>query len=143
MKREKWKATVKGYIYKYALNELNEENTHKKKTSHHPEREKLETQEYFSYLPPADARLYFAVRCGIVDLKTQRKYKYDEDDRNCRLCENEDETLCHVVNKCEKITRTGEISDVFSLRRDDVIEVVRRMKMFASLVEKSNTESEE
>ena len=36
MTRDKWKATVKGYIYKYALNELNEENTHKKKTSHHP-----------------------------------------------------------------------------------------------------------
>ena len=135
MSREKWKSIVKEYVHVYALDQLNRENSLKSRTSHHPEYEKLEIQEYFIYLPPADARLYFQVRCQIVDLKTLRKYKYGEDDTRCRLCEKEDETLDHVVNKCEKITRTDEVPDIFSSKREDVMDVVARMKMFTRLVE--------
>ena len=135
MTRERWKAKVKEYVYKYALEKLNHENSLKSKTSHHPEYDRLETKEYFLYLPPADARLYFAVRCGIVDLKTLRTYKYGDLDRKCRLCEKDDETLDHVINKCEKIPRTEEIHDIFSSRREDVMDVVAQMKTFIKLVE--------
>ena len=126
---------MKGYVHAYALDQLNRENSLKSRISIHPEYEKLEIQEYFLYLPPADARLYFQVRCQIADLKTLRKYKYGEDDTRCRLCEKEDETLDHVVNKCEKIKRTDEVPDIFSSKREDVMNVVARMKMFTRLVE--------
>ena len=144
MSREKWKAAVKRYIFRYALEKLNEENSHKSKTSHHPVYEKLETQEYFSYLSPADARLYFAMRCGTVHLKSVRKYSYEEDDRTCRLCEKEEETLDHVVNKCGKISRTVEIPNIFSAKREDVIDVVARVKTFLKMVDEvESTELED
>ena len=143
MSREKWKATVKGCIFKYALDKLNQENSCKSKTSHHPDYEKLETQEYFSYLRPADARLYFAIRCGIVNLKSLRKYNYDEDDRTCRLCERDDETLDHVVNKCGLIPRTVEIPNIFSTKQEDVIEVVARVKMFLKMADEMQSTEED
>ena len=84
------------------------------------------------------------MRCGIVNLKSLRKYNYDEDDRSCRLCEKDDETLDHVVNKCGKISRTVEIPNIFSTKREDVIDVVTRVKTFIKMVEElESTESED
>ena len=41
----------------------------------------------------------------------------------------------HIVNACDEISRPGIISDVDSLIREDVFEVVRRVKTFINLVE--------
>ena len=143
MTRDKWKVIVKEHVYKYALVKLNVENSQKSRTSHFPEWNKLETQEYFSYLSPADARLYFAIRCGIFDLKTLRKYKYAEDDVMCRLCEMEEETLDHVINRCGKILRTCVMSDIYSLSRENVVDVVGRMKTFVHLVQELDSSKSE
>ena len=141
--REKWKAIVKEHINKYALEQLNVENSQKSRTSHFSDRKTLEIQNYFLYLPPADARLYFAIRCGIVDLKTVRKYKYGEEDVMCRLCEIDEETLGHVINGCAKVPRTCLISDIYSLSKDVVVDVVARMKTFVQLVEEQDSSDTE
>ena len=63
-------------------------------------------------------------------------------DTFCRLCGKEEETVDHIVNRCETITRTGVVSDVFSTNREDVEVVVRIMKVFVELADKKE-ESEE
>ena len=114
----------------------------KTKTSHHPQRDSLQTQDYFDYLCPADARLLFSIRSGTLDLKMLRKYAYESGDTLCRLCVSEDETVDHIVNRCGKICRSTTISDVHSLERKDVEAVVARVKLFVNLVEDLNVVSE-
>ena len=94
---------VKKQIFWHALEYLNRENALKSRTSHHPARELLQTQDYFFYLQPADARLVFSIRCGTLDLKTLRKYNYAEGDVMCRLCGNKEETVNHIVNECASL----------------------------------------
>ena len=135
MSKEKWKSKVKEQVVNYAISYLNNENSLKSKTSRHPPCTTLKVQEYFEYLSPADARLLFSIRSGTLDIKTLRSYAYDSNDTLCRLCERENETVEHIVNACDEISRPGIISDVDSLIREDVFEVVRRVKTFINLVE--------
>ena len=53
----------------------------------------------------------------------------------CRLCQNDDESVEHIVNKCEAISRTCDIEDVYSMEKDMVVMVVTRMKEFIKLSE--------
>ena len=100
-------------MYARALADLNLENSLKSKTSHHPERSSLQLQDYFLYLRPSDARLYFSVRCGTYDLKTLRKYNYEDGDVMCRLCSVEEETVEHIVNRCDLISN-DHVENIFS-----------------------------
>ena len=133
--KEKWKVMVTSKVNGVALENLNEENSTKSRTSHHPARCVLKHQSYFEYLRPSDSRLLFAIRSGTLDIKTFRKYKYGVDDVMCRLCQNDDESVEHIVNKCEAISRTCDIEDVYSMEKDMVVMVVRRMKEFIKLSE--------
>ena len=72
MCKERWKSIVRKHVFDFALDRLIKENSLKSKTSHHPAPEKLQLRDYFAYLPPADARLLFALRCGTFDLKSFR-----------------------------------------------------------------------
>ena len=100
-------------------------------------------QDYLLYLRPADARLYFSIRCGTLDIKSLRKYQYDDNDTVCRLCGNGTETLGHIINYCDKIPRTEIVSDIYSLIRVDVEIVVARVKLFLTLAdEKEEAEKE-
>ena len=134
MSKEKWKCNVKEKVVSFAITYLNNENSLKSKTSRHPPCTTLKVQEYFEYLSPADARLLFSIRSGTLDIKTLRSYSYDSGDTLCRLCEREEETVEHIVNGCNEISRSCIISDVDSLIREDVHEVVRRVKTFINLV---------
>ena len=71
-----------------------------------------------------------------------RQYKYDDGDCLCRLCGKEKETVAHIVNICEMITRTVIISDVYSVVRGDVEAVVGRVKEFLDLAEKKKEQDE-
>ena len=133
MSKEKWKSKVKEQVHKFAVAHLNSENSQKSKTSHHPPRETLLTQDYFTYLKPADARLLFSIRCGTLDIKTMRRYNYDVGDTACRLCEDGEETIDHIINCCTCIERTSTVP-VYSLIRVDVEEVVKRVTAFRTLV---------
>ena len=142
LSKEKWNSIVTEKVTKYAIDCLNNENSLKTKTSHHPQRDSLQTQDYFDYLCPADARLLFSIRSGTLNLKMLRKYAYESGDTQCRLCVGEDETVDHIVNRCEKICRSTTISDVHSLKREDVEAVVARVKLFVNLVEDLNDVTE-
>ena len=134
---------VKNKVYTRALEDLNRENSMKSKTSHHTNRKNLRIQNYFMYLKPADARLLFSVRSGTLDLKTLRKYNYEEADVLCRLYGKEEETADHIINKCMMVTRTEIIYDVYSLEREHVEIVVARIKMFLKLAEERKVMVEE
>ena len=135
LSKEKWNSVVTMKVTKYAIDCLNNENSLKTKTSHHPQRDSFQPQGYFDYLCPADARLIFSIRSGTFDAKMLRKYSYETGDTLCRLCVKEDETVDHIVNRCEKIYRSKTVSDVNSLEREDVETVVARAKLFVNLVE--------
>ena len=137
--KERWKNLVHEKINSYALEELNKENSTKSRTCHHPARTVLKHQTYFEYLRPSDSRLLFAIRSGTLDIKTFRKYSYDVDDVMCRLCHNDEESIDHIVNKCEAITRTCNIPDVYSIEKDVVETVVKRVKEFIKFAEEKET----
>ena len=120
--KRKWMCIVKNKVYTRALEDLNRENSMKSKTSHHPNRKNLRIQDYFMYLKP--------VRSGTLDLKTLRKYNYEEADVLCRLYGKEEETADHIMNKCMMVTRTEIIYDVYSLEREHIKIDVARVKMF-------------
>ena len=83
---------------------------------------------------PPDLSSQFAV-VGTYDVKMLRKYSYETGDTLCRLCVKEDETVDHIVNRCEKIYRSTILLNVNSLEREDVETVVARAKLFVNLVE--------
>ena len=143
MSEEKWKAVVRKQVFKEALDYLNHENSLKSRTSHHPARTDMQTQDYFLYLYPADARLLFSIRCGTLDLKTLRKYNYEDGDVLCRLCQRGNETVEHIVNHCEEIERTVSVPDVFSLIREDIEAVLNRVKIFVKLLREREEMEEE
>ena len=103
--------------------------------THVCERSSLQLQDYFLYLRPSDARLYFSLRCGTFDLKTLRKYSYEDGDVMCRLCSVEEETVEHIVNRCDLISRDDHVENIFSELKEDVVKVVARMKEFNCLAD--------
>ena len=153
--KEKWKSVVHSSVIAFALKQLNDENSCKSKTSHLPPYSALVPQSYLEFLRPADARLFFAIRSGTLDIKTTRKYNYDDGDVLCRLCGQDEETVEHIVNSCPDVfqgcrndrvnlpnvndcadtlrTVTVEVEDVFSPERDSVEVVLSRVKKFKEL----------
>ena len=73
MSKDKWKAVVHSNVRAYALKNLNAENSCKSKTSNLPPYTSLMPQGYLEFLRPADARLFFAMRSGTLDIKTMQK----------------------------------------------------------------------
>ena len=160
LSKEKWKSLVHSSVIDFALNQLNAENSSKSKTSHLPVYETLMPQSYLEFLRPADARLFFAIRSGTLDIKTMRKYNYKDGDVLCRLCGKEEETVEHIVNSCLHVSQccrnngvnvpavdvhvdtveTVAVEDVFSPERDSVEAVVSRVKIFVKLSEEREKE---
>merc|ERR1712105_241619 len=87
-------------------------------------------KEYMRNMAPSEARLLFAMRSNIIDLRGVRKYMYKNS--TCRLCGQGDEDVDHVINKCLKISRRG-CFDMKELFQDDVSklkEMAKIMKVF-------------
>ena len=141
LSKEKWKSLVKVAVNEYALVRLNLENSEKKKTSHLSPYTELLPQKYFEFLSPADSRLFFSVRSGTLDIKSLRKYNYSEEDTLCRLCGFGEETIEHIVNDCVDLPKADNVEDVFSLERESVQIVVRRVKNFIKLSEEREKEA--
>ena len=135
MSKERWKYVTHSRVYEYALNVLNSENSQKSKTGILPPYNSLKAQAYFEYLCPADARLMFSVRGGTLDIKSHRKYNYEDGDTLCRLCGEEDETIGHIVNSCSMITRNDHVTDCYSVLKDDITRVLFRVKEFQRICE--------
>ena len=91
----------------------------------------MKTQDYLVTLKPHQARKVFHVRAGILDVKSVRKYWYD--DTSCRLCGHVEEDAEHVVNNCVKIDRTDTV-DIFSDNINEMEKIAERCLNFATLV---------
>ena len=74
----------------------------------------------------------FHVRTGTIDLKCVRKYWYS--DKICRLCEQFDESVEHVVNVCHNVPRSSQISNLFTDDIDEMKMIADRLIKFALLV---------
>ena len=126
MSKRAWCSLLKKKINKYALNHLKQECSLKYKAK----ALKYDTiciQPYFKTLSTSDSRLMFQIRSSMIDIKTCRAYKYD--DNLCRLCKTEREDVDHILN-CPNIRR--ELVD----KRYHVI--VKRVQIFLHKVEETN-----
>ena len=91
--------------------------------------DELTIKEYFFKLPVEDARTVFAYRSGTLDLKCNKRWKYE--DTLCRACSQCEENLNHVVNDCCMCTDgDSEYLDTESEDMDIMTNIVRRIKTF-------------
>ena len=138
MSKDTWKRRVKTEIQAKALADLQIECRDQKHAGNLPPYRELVRQQYLDNLPPKLSRKVFHIRTGTVDLRGVRKYMYG-DNTECRLCQNEVETVEHVVNGCPEVTRTGQIENIFTTDCEILKEVAKRCVEFDSKVEdKSN-----
>ena len=142
--KERWKQMVNKQVCASVVEAFNKNCKEKKKTNSFPCQTKIQSQEYMQQLSPNDARMYFQIKSKVVDLKVIRKYMYD--DLSCRLCQENDEDLNHVLNICKHIMRNDQVirdEDIMCGNDDDLArEVVKRMNDFYTKVkecEQSNS----
>ena len=131
--KSSWKRTVKTAVRYHAFQELIKAAGELKCSHNILPYDTFERQEYLTELSPAQTRKVFHIRTNTVDLRTVRKYRYGENSK-CRLCGYEDESISHVVNKCERIKRTDEIPDVFTKDCTQLREIAQRCITFEELV---------
>ena len=130
--KEGWKKMVKSKVKEFTLNLLNAEMAEQKQGRQLPRYTQLTPQSYLTELQPSKARKIFHVRAGVLDLKTIRKYWYS--DSTCRLCEQEDETVDHVVNICRSIPRSSTINNLYTNSVKQMELVAERCLLFAEMV---------
>jgi hypothetical protein len=128
--KEVWKQTVFNEVTSLVADELNTSCCKGSMTKDLSCLEDISMKDYFRNMAPSEARLLFAMRSNIIDLRGVRKYMYK--DSTCRLCKNGDEDVDHVINRCAKIGRR-ELMDMKELFQEDILklkEMVKRMKEF-------------
>ena len=140
MSKDRWKSVITSRVEAFALNELNVENSCKSKTSQLSPYTSLKPQHYLESLCPSDARLFFSMRTGTLDIKTMRKYNYEDGDVLCRLCGNEEETLDHIVNECPSISRNCQVKDILSGQKEEIADVLSRVKEFNRLADEKTVD---
>ena len=130
--KEKWKRTVENKIKAYALKELNQEMGDLKHGDTRETYKELETQSYMKTLQPTKSRKLFHIRTGVLDVKTVRRYWYS--DGVCRLCNKTDETVDHIVNSCDRISRTTHIDNILTNNIHEMEAIADRCINFAAKV---------
>ena len=95
MSKEGFKKMVKETVSKKALVDLVRECSTKKKTAQ-LEYNHLKVQAYMQRMNLVKARTIFQCRAKTLDIKDHRQYKYA--DKVCRMCNDGEETLPHIVN---------------------------------------------
>ena len=140
MSKEKWKELTISAIHKTVLRSLYTDCVNKSKTANVPPYLCLSQQDYFQYLSPKRARMFFQLRAGVYDFKCNRSYMYNDD--VCRLCGNGKENADHIINQCNEISRdTGSYVDMFNLTESEVGKVLDRVEQFQSCLHKKNQET--
>ena len=138
--KKNWKSLVKSKVRKHAFEALVKEAAEQKNPVAASSYLNMCQQPYLTDLPPADARRVFHLRTNTIDLKTVRKYQYD-DNTICRLCETEDETLTHVVNKCPDVPREMELPNVYTTNCDQLKQIAARLSRFYELIDSRQDEA--
>ena len=127
-----WKNHVKTLVKQFVLIQLNRELSEQKHGSQIIPYKQLKKQKYLDTLQPNQTRKLFQVRAGVVDVKTIRKYWYD--DSICRLCGEPEENVDHVVNVCRMVPRTTPVSNILSDDIDEMVMIAERCITFAAKV---------
>ena len=135
MSREKWKEITSSAIHKTVLESLYKDCISKSKTANLPRYPSLSQQDYFQYLSPKRARMFFQLRAGVYDIKCNRSYMYN--DEECRLCSNQKEDADHVLNQCSEISRdTTSFDSMFGLTEGEAGKLLDRVEQFRSALDK-------
>ena len=129
----KWKEVVKNKVQTHTLETLNISCSTQKKAVHLTPYKEIKMQKYMLYMSPEEARILFRVRSGMLDIKGWRRYKYD--DLVCRCCNEDDEEIYHVINKCKSVTREYEIENIYTLNVNIMKEIVKRITNFFMVME--------
>ena len=134
LEKESWKRRIKTRVHIHALLELRKSALCQKWSTNISLPSKLARQEYLCKLPSKNARIIFQVRAGTVNLKCYRKYMYG-DDKTCRLCNGDEESVEHVVNKCPLIPRQYQVHDVYNTDHVELLEISKRIIVFNEQLE--------
>ena len=130
--KDRWKRAVKKKVRSYALTLLNQELSTQKHGSRIKSYNELSPQQYLVELQPQKARKLFHVRAGILDIKTVRKYWYT--DSVCRLCQQDEETIHHILNVCGSISRTSGLLHEFTDNMEEMEQIADRCIQFENKV---------
>ena len=130
MSKERWKRLVKKQVKTFALGELNDALSQLKMGEKLDPYDKLQQQDYIHHLGPQQTRTIFQIRAGVIDLKSVRKYWYNDD--TCRLCQQEKEDVEHVVNKCPELSRSHNIDQLYKGDVDELREMAVRFSEFTT-----------
>ena len=102
--------------------------------------DKLQQQDYIHHLGPQQTRTIFQIRAGVIDLKSVRKYWYNDD--TCRLCQQEKEDVEHIVNTCPKLSRSHNIDQLYKGNVDEQREMAVRFSEFTTQLAELNESSD-
>ena len=134
--RPVWKRKVSEAVQKVAFRSLLEDCNSKSKTRD-LKYSKLERQEYLACLYPQQSSRIFQCRSKTLDIKEYRSYKYN--DKICRVCNQDEESLSHVVNcgysehlDTSVIDNLGEIGENLKVQ---LIGITMRIESFLERVE--------
>jgi hypothetical protein len=107
------------------------------KTADAPTYHILTKQNYFTQLTPSKARTLFQIRAGVFDIKSNRPYQYD--DESCRVCQIENETLDHIVNRCTQADCDSiPTNNVYTMCDEDRTEMLKRIELFKKLLQRKD-----
>ena len=135
-----WKRLVKSKVRKHAFEVLVRDAAEQKNPIDSSSYLSMCQQPYLTDLSPAQARIIFHLRTNTIDLKTVRKYQYAENTM-CRLCNAEEETATHVVNKCPDIPREREIPNVYTTNCDQLKQIAGRLSKFYDLIDSRHNDA--
>ncbi len=141
MDKEEWKKKVKSKIREKAVSDLTKKMESLSKANGYPIPTDLRIQQYFLELDSTCARLLFQVRCKVLDIRVWKKFR--NNDLTCRLCENNEETIEHVLWGCCMVPGQYEPMDVYSGDVEVVKVIVQRIKDFQHRLQVKRSTDEE
>ena len=130
LSKVRWKKIVDEATKEAARSKLNKDCENLKKVTR--TYDELSTKDYITKLSADDARMAFAYRSGTLDLKCNKKWKYE--DTLCRACGQSEEDLNHIVNVCYSGGKS-DCLDLESENLDVVTNIVQRIKTFISNIQ--------
>ena len=132
MDKYEWRCTYKEKVRSVTVQQLMKEKQELAKGEGMEEYRELAMKQYLYSLSPTDARMAFKIRAEMWDIKTFQHYKYGEGIR-CRVCDEGNEDLDHIVNECSWIERGLKVVKVHSENEEDIMEVIRCVTRFREL----------
>ena len=138
MSKNSWKNITKTAVRQTSLDTLNVECQGLAKTANVPTYHHLTKQPYLTQLPPSKARTMFQIRAGVLDIKSNRPYQYD--DQKCRVCKIGDETLDHIVNNCITTPDMDIIptNNIYSMSDEHRSKLLCRVDQFKKMIQQKD-----